>query len=43
MAAPVLIYMKIGVRNQGPVFGDGCFSQHVRRDGGVLSLAYIAL
>jgi len=28
--------MKIGVRDQGPVFGDGCFSQHVRRDGGVL-------
>jgi len=34
------VYMKIGVGDQGSVFGDGCFSQHVRRDGGFLSLSF---
>jgi len=28
--------MKIVGRDQGSVFRDGYFSQHVRRDGGVL-------
>ena len=30
--------MKILGRDQGSVFGDGCFSQHARRDSGVLEL-----
>jgi len=35
-----IIYMKIGIGDQGSVFGDGCFSQHVRRDEGFLSLSF---
>ena len=32
--------MKIGVGDQGSIFRDGCFSQYVRRDGGVLERTF---